>query len=60
MTSFKDKILEKVSSEAYLIGVDCYNDENKECPFLHGSPAWEEWYNGWLDALFLDNMINGD
>lgn len=63
MTSFKEKIKEKLESHAYCMGLEAfqngYTDKIVKSPFDAGSKADKEWLDGFYDAWYMRIMTGG-
>lgn len=58
MISFSDKIEEIEKTHAYMQGVDGFNAKT-ECPYAFGSNEFTEWFDGYKDAKYIQELING-
>jgi ribosome modulation factor len=57
MISFSEIIKEKEKSHAYMDGVEGFRDK-ATCPYVIDSKEFNEWMSGYMDADFLDRLLN--
>lgn len=56
MVSFEKEIKKKKESHAYCKGAEDFRNGITKSPFEADSNADEEWFNGFLDAMFLRKL----